>query len=142
MRCNDCNKFVGQEMEAEEESTDFEVEDVSKDGEAGKSEPGSVHVTATARLVAICAECSNELKETTFEMEGDLELPVAHSGDDHEIDVSFSDPEVTEQRVGKGRRAPTKYGVEVTAAVNCSCGQEIGVVELSDETWASAMDEI
>lgn len=141
MRCPDCSKFVSQETG--EPETDLTLED-TRDPE--NKDPQMVQVTGTVRLTLNCADCGTELKEGTFEFDEEVEVPVEHLGDDHELEVDSNDGEGTERQDGKdgtpSRYRRTYYGVHVTAQVTCSCGKLDLSVELSDEMQASSFDEL
>lgn len=158
-RCPDCNKFVSLETnEPEEDSIEIDSEPTATSSEESeesegsgaegetvepsenKPEPRTGHISATYRIVRVCADCGTELKEATIEMEEDVEIPAGHEGDDHELEIE-GEAESTEK--GGGRYAKSFYGVHVHYTVSCSCGAA-GLLEgdLEDEVAASHMDEL
>lgn len=135
MRCPDCAKFVSME------TNDPEVETIDID-EAG-------NVTATVRVVRVCADCGTELKETTLEMETDVSIEGHDSeatnddgSDKHELLVEETNVEATERSVGKGRYARSYFGACVSFKVTCKCGGLDETGDLSDDCQASYFDEL
>lgn len=161
MRCNDCNKFVGLELQDEPEA-ELEVDE-------GGLVTGSVH------LVRECAECGTELKEGNFTVEvlvpAFVEHMQKHVDDRADADKVFADkakaakaagqPEPESDNVddeeefeasvevdsseatekGGGRYKKSYFGVLVNFTLTCSCGFEsTGTYE--DEMAASEMDEL
>lgn len=128
MRCPDCQKFVGLEFQ-EPEVQSLEVSDTS--------------VTANIRIVRNCADCGNELKEATLEMEQDLEqeaLDHLATPGEHELSVDEDSTEGLEE--GGGRYKKSYFGATVQFTVRCSCGEFEFSGELSDKVPASGMDEL
>ena len=123
MRCNNCGKFVSQEM------ADPEVVDSGCHGGT---------LTATVRIVAQCAECSDDLKETTFDVDEEIEGFCDNAN--HEKNVDEVTLESTERGEGKGRYRKTFYGAEGVFEVSCSCGKK-AEHKWSDAIQASHMDE-
>jgi len=123
MRCNSCGKFVSQE------AGDPEVVDTSVDGDA---------VTVQVRITQCCAECSQELKEASFDIEKEYTL-CAKEDHDHEVEVE--DVENTSRSEGKGRYAKTFYGFSATVVVSCEKCELKDTVTISDEVMASGMEE-
>jgi hypothetical protein len=139
MRCPDCNKFVAYEQQ------DPEVDLTVDDDRAEDQEEGSATVTASVRLVLACAECGTELKEAT--VEGQVVVDVKHPrGEDHTLDVEEDGTETSCHQDGKegtpARYRRTYYGADVSFAVKCSCGVEVGTGSVSPEEQASAFDEL
>lgn len=126
MRCPDCNKFVSyDEPQVEQQSLDLE-------------EDGTIR--ASYRVVLNCADCGNELKDTTLEMESSVDLS-DHQGDTHEVEIEEDSVEgVCEP--GSDRWSKTYYGASVTVVVTCSCGNLNASIEMSDKVSASEMDEL
>lgn len=139
MRCPDCNKFVAQEVQ------DPEIE-LEEDIDTG-AEPPTATFNATARIVVVCADCGTELKEASFDFDGEMDEDevAAHVGEGHELSLELDDEEATERSEGKGR-SWTKhfYGVKFTVGLNCKCKEKGPVYSeyYSDEIPASAMDEL
>jgi len=148
MRCPSCEKFVSYDTEVEpEEDQEPEVTDGS--------------VTASYRRVLTCAECGEELKEATIEIEGEVscsEPCKKQEGDDpsegepeHEWEITESSANPTERTQTKDRhgRQITRsrymrrfYGVEVNVEMKCSrCGIEHSQTFDNDEQ-ASSFDEL
>lgn len=125
MRCNNCNKFVSQD---------------EGDPELSNEEISEGHVTAECRIVQNCQECSTELKDYTFNIELSTKEFNKCKGDEHDIEVEFSEPASTSRIEGKGRRFRTFYGATAECHVKCSCGKEENL-EWSDECQASDMEE-
>lgn len=134
MRCPDCNKFVG--LENGDLEADLSVE---SDGDKGT-------VTGTVRVVRNCAECGQELKEANFDVDESFDIPEAHRGEDHDLDVEVLDEEVTES--GGGRYAKNNVGYSLTAAVTCNCeaaqkaGEPVAEIDLADSMPAGQFDEL
>lgn len=134
MRCDQCNKFA-----AYDDSTEPEVDvDLNDDG----SFSGQV------RIVLTCADCSQELKEASFDFDGELpeEILDAHKGDDHDLDLEADSGELTSRTEGSGRYMKTFYGYDVAVSLTCGC-QERGAESLwqktfADDIQASHMDEL
>lgn len=132
MRCPDCNKFVSFE------DGEPEVESIDVDDAGG--------VTASVRVVDTCAECSTELREYTFELEGE---PAFEDGKDHDehggMEIEHDDPERTERMSGDAK-TPFRYrkrfiGVIVHYTVTCECGATYEG-DLADDVQASSMEEL
>jgi hypothetical protein len=133
MRCPDCSKFVSYDGSEEPEVNTYDVD-----------ENGSVQVEV--RIHKDCADCSTELKEYTFELTGDVpdEFIEAHSGDDHELEVSEVNAEGTERQDNPNsplRYRKTYYGVEAEVIISCSCGESCTLM-LTEEVPAGVMDEL
>lgn len=151
MRCPDCNKFVPYDTEAEPEAN-LELDD-------------SGQLTGDVRRVLPCGECGTELKDTTFDIDVDLNeilqindkpanLTDCSGGGDHEWDwESAEDPSVsadermeTKDKHGKpiknSRYMTQYYGVLIEGTVKCKlCGLEASY-EVKDEASASSFDEL
>lgn len=138
-RCPSCCTFVSLETEAQ--AQDVTVQD---DGS----------VTAEIRLVRMCGSCgSEELKETSLTLEGQLETEAECSEDEHlwALDDDGGEPEVTERsqthdRNGKpiknSRYRRSYIGASLTVEGKCShCGTTASVT-LEDETTAGSFDEL
>jgi hypothetical protein len=137
MRCPDCNKFVAFD-EADPEVDSLEI-----------SEDGTV--TAEVRIVNNCADCGSELKEATFQLEEQVDIPEGHSGEGHQLEIEEAGAERT-QRSGYykkgefvsagGRYAKTYYGASVSYEITCECGALEISGTLEDDVQASGMDEL
>jgi hypothetical protein len=134
MRCDQCNKFA-----AYDDSTEPEVDlDFNEDG----SYSGQV------RIVLTHDECGQELKEASFDFEGEVpeEVIKKHRGDGHVLDLEADSGELTSRYEGKGRYTKTFYGYDVALNLTCNC-QEHGAESLwqgsaTDDIQASYMDEL
>lgn len=140
MRCPDCNKFVGLEMQEPEVNGDPEVHVHEGDTTVG--------ITLDVRLVRACDQCGTE-KEASFTLEADAEVPADHFGEGHELSAT-ADVEGTERSDGKpgtpSRYRRSYYGVEATFEVRCSCqdakADPLATADAADEVQASGMDEL
>lgn len=137
MPCPDCRPWPPVDTDTEPEADDC---DIAEDGT----------ITASVRIHNDCSGCSQELAETTFELEGSIDVG-EHEGEGHELSAEVttaqrSDRTQTHDRHGKPiknyRYARRYYGVEVEIEVTCSCGAQLGSVQLSDEVQASGMDSL
>src|SRR6185369_892784 len=124
MRCGDCNKFVAYDTEIDpEEEGEPTIEGNHTDGYT---------FTASYRRVLPCAECGSDLKEATFEINQDVEIPDecpkgedgAHAFDSVECSVAPSSRTETKDRNGKpiksARYMKTFYGVDGEFSAKCS----------------------
>lgn len=134
MRCNDCNKFVGQEM-GEPSDEGFEV---SKDGETAT-------VSGSVTLGIVCAECGTDLKSGSFECSEEVAIPPEHRGDEgHDLEVEV-ELEGSEDYSGDAK-TPSRYrkhfyGVSATIKVTCECGNWTEELGWTDQMQASSFDE-
>lgn len=155
MRCEQCSKFVSFDTDTEPEIN------ITVDDEGS--------VTGDVRIVNTCAECSTELKETTFSVDEDFSTEIAeHRNAEGEVPEGEPVPEGEEPKVHKelsvdhdgGSRndrtqstdrhgKPIKssrymkrfYGAEMTITVTCECGETFERA-WSDEVQASGMEEL
>lgn len=131
MRCDQCNKFA-----AYDDSTEPEVDvDLSDDGT----------FSGNVRIVLTCADCSQELKDASFDFDGEVpeEIHSAHQGDEHALDLEAGDYELTSRSEGKGRYTKTFYGYRATLDLSCMCQSEgLWTTEFTDDIQASHMDEL
>jgi len=111
MRCPDCNKFVGIEMDEPELNLE-----VDNDGS----------ITGEVRLVQTCAECGTELAEANLTMEGEVEF--THDDNckkESGLELDNEEAENDDRYKGKGRYARHFYVADVRAVVRCpDCGME------------------
>lgn len=144
MRCPSCEKFVSMEMQdPEQENIEIEADALSPEEAAELSAAGdssTATVRASYRIVRACADCGEELKEATLEMETEVEIPAGHTGDDHELEVEETSVDATEK--GGGRYAKSYFGAHVYFSVTCTCEHLEVTGEMSDEIAASHMDEL
>jgi hypothetical protein len=143
MRCNNCNKFVGQDGGEPEITSDPELNETG--------------VIIEVRVPVTCQECGDELKEGSFQLEGEFpqEIIDAHIGDGHELEVEADSPDLIDDYQTKDRRGkPIKnpryqthlYGATVNVSLRCSCqakdAEPLAMIDLSDTMPASSMDEL
>ena len=121
-RCPTCEKMVSLEM------GDIEVSD--EEYAAGK-------LTASVRIVRTCADCSEEMKEATFEVDEEVEFCDTEDKK-HEVTV---EAELEPLEEGGGRYKKSFYGAVGQFKLTCSCGEEM-VVEWSDKVAASGMEDL
>lgn len=145
MRCPDCNKFVGLEMQ------DPELEDIQVE----TSDPGFATVTMTVRIVRACAECGTELKEATLEIEETVDLQEAlkaldegtraklltEDGDWGEEVLEIEESGVEQIEEGGGRYAKSYFGAQVTFEINFE-DKTLYEGTASDKVAASEMEEM
>lgn len=133
MRCPACNKFVPFDDSNEPEVNGVDVE---PNGE----------VTADVRVVLTCAECGEELKESSLNPSETVDLSghVVPEGeeDDHQLEVADEGAELETRTEGSGRGLRTYYGARVTAKVTCTGCDFEADVELFGEVRASEMEEL
>jgi hypothetical protein len=148
MRCPDCAKFVSLELQDPEVSN----LDVAVDNVDAETKEVQFTITGNVRIVRTCAECSNELKEATLDIEQSVEL-----GEDSELtaaDITAdyvkwfveNAPEVEETNInpieeGGGRYQKSFFGAEVTFELKRD-DKVIARVTWSDKVAASSMDEL
>jgi hypothetical protein len=134
-RCADCNKFVSYDDSGEPE-VDVEVDEVA--------------ITGTVRIALMCAECGTELRESTFDIDENIEGIFEHcTGEGHNLDVSCDSCDLTTHQDtvnAKGKPIPfrsrkTFYGYSVAFTVICQCGKKESY-DFADSVQASHMDEI
>lgn len=128
MRCPDCNHFVSFDPAEPEMDVDF------ADGA----------LTGTVRIVLNCAECGQELKDATLDVEHEITLPehVCEGTEEVEWTIIQLSVENTDRTEGKGRGTKTFYGYEISGELVCGCGKSKVEVSVSDDIQASAMDEL
>lgn len=131
MRCDQCNKFAAYDDSTEPEvETDFNEESGTFSGQV--------------RIVLTHDECGTELKEASFEFDGEVpkEIIAEHEGDDHSLSLEETS-ELTSRGEGSGRYMKTFYGHSTTIDLVCSCGSEgLWSQGFEDDTQASHMDEL
>lgn len=118
--CPGCNKMVSLDFQ------DPEVSDLEYDD--GK-------ITASVRILRNCAECGEEMKEATLEVDLDVEFC---SGEGHVVSV---EDKLSQLEEGGGRYAKSYFGAEGTFDLKCSCGKT-AEVQWSDKVAASEMEEL
>lgn len=140
MRCPSCEKFVSYD-EPELEEQEPEV-----DGD---------NVRLEVRMSLNCADCGDELKETTFELETEVTSPDvednAPCASGHEWTAELNSCDATDRYQDKDRNGKTitnfryrkhLYGVEAQVSVKCSVCNHEETFTMKDETQASAFDEL
>lgn len=171
MICPSCNKFAAFDTSGDPE-VELEIDRVENEG-AGDDEDAEsgldtatdvrLYVTGTVRICLTSECCGDEMKESTFDVEEELELNRADGCTcdfaDCEISTSESLSDRSEsEKVTIAKRGPNKgkevrkpipyryqkrfYGADVTIEVSCSCGKSTASCDWSDETPASGMDEL
>lgn len=125
MRCNSCSKFVSQD------AGDLEA-DISWADD---------HLTGTVRIVQCCAECSQELKEYTFDVDVEVAVCDDPEGEGHSTEVNYEGLENDSRSEGKGRYTKTFYGFSGEVEVYCDKCKTKCTVEVKDECMASDMEE-
>src|SRR5882724_4810212 len=122
MRCPDCNKFA-----AYDDSTEPEVEvQLEDDGT----------FSGNARIVLTHDECGTELKEASFDFDGEVpeEIVKEHKGDEHDLELEVGSTELDSRTEGKGRYMKTFYGYRATLDLTCSCNGAEGL-------WSTEVSE-
>lgn len=134
MRCPTCNKFA-----AYDDSAEPEVEVTLEDD-------GTFN--GTARIVLTHDECGEELKEGSFEFDGEIPEAVLneHKGDGHSLDIEADGSELTVRTEGSGRYMKTFYGYSTNVDVTCSCQasrfESLWSMPFDEDMQASHMDEL
>ena len=149
MRCPDCGKFVSLETSDPE----MQNEELTDDGQ----------VELSVRLTRNCADCSNELKETTFDLSDDhsedIEAHIkAHhpnsltdDGDEPRPTFTLEIGNTENSESGGGRYAKNMIGVSIDYEIRCDvCDRAddkvnpdpVTVGNLSDSIPASGFDEM
>jgi hypothetical protein len=134
MRCPTCNKFASFDTDTEPEISDEKFDD------------DTCVVSFNVRIVNTCAECSEELKEATFDVELDGPKPFPHEDscknqETYSVEVESS----REDRVVRGkspRYNKTFYGYSATATVECDGCSASFSISHQDDIQASAMEEL
>lgn len=155
MRCPDCNKFVGLELQDPEDVL-LDVSD-SLDGETL-----NLSVTMTARIVRNCAECGQEMKEASLEATEEVEVDAdslkkcvekkTKMKDDVPVetfdwfdghgDLNIEETSVDQIEEGGGRYAKSFFGASVSYIIKCQCGETVHEGTVEDKVAASAMEEL
>lgn len=131
MRCPSCNKFASYD-----DSTEPEVDlDYNDDGT----------FSGQVRIVLTHDECSEELKEATFDFDGEVpeEILAEHKGEEHDLSLEVGSTELISRTEGSGRYMKTFYGHSTTVDLTCSCGTDgLWSDGFTDDVQASHMDEL
>lgn len=171
MICPSCSKFAAfdtsgdPEVELEIDRVENEGAGDGEDAEAGmdKAADVRVYVAGTVRVCLTSECCADEMKESTFDVDAELELSRGEgcACDLSECTVSTSESLTDRSETEKvtiAKRGPNKgqevrkpipyryqkrfYGAEVEIEVSCPCGKSSAESKWSDETPASGMDEL
>ena len=135
MRCSNCNKFAS--LEAGEVVPDVSVE---SDEVHGIVECSSV--SGEVRIALVCADCGEELKETTFEVNLSLELEHGEECEGSDLDVDFEPESVEKFEPPNAKRQTHWWGAAGTATVECgSCHGKVSA-DWSNYAKSSEMDEL
>jgi hypothetical protein len=149
MRCPDCNKFVSLEM-SEPEVSNLEVE-YTPGHDADNTPIHEFHITGQVRIARTCAECGQDMKEYTFDIEQDVEMGEnvtfemteklrADPSPLNNVTVDDS-PAVDIIEEGGGRYQRAYFGA--TVHIEVFLGTVIvAAVDWSDKVAASGMDEL
>lgn len=132
MRCPDCQKFVSLEMQ-EPEDVELEMQ---------KDDTG-VQIHMTCRIVRTCAECGQEMKEATLEVEETI------LWDDFDKNPALKEQEFTIEEdgvesieEGGHRYAKSYYGAQVNYSIRDEEGNVVHSGSVADKVPASSMDEM
>lgn len=121
----------------------MELQDPELQTEDFDSDTGSFSIEA--RIVRNSECCGDELKEATFNFEGQVpdETMNKHKGEGHDLSMECTVDPIEE---GGGRYAKSFFGVSVCVEIECSCqksGDEPVYTEVfDDKVAASAMEEL
>ncbi len=172
MICPSCNKFAafdtGNDPEVEIDIDQFEyaerdpVESDADDADLTDKSHGTAMITGTVRILLTSECCSEEMKESTFDVDEQIEVERADGCEcDFTEDLSLTTGEETTDRmetesVTIAKRGPNKgkevrkpiparyakrfYGAEVTIEVSCACGKTTVETQWKEEVPASGMD--
>lgn len=132
MRCPDCNKFVGLETQ------DAEVGsiDITDEGD----------IRCDVRVSRLCSECSQELKEYTFDFDDSLpeEVIKAHNKKGCSFEIEEDGASVDES--GGSRYKANVFTCSLDFSVTCACqkkdAEPIYTGSLSAECRASDFEEM
>ena len=128
MRCTSCNKWPQTEMGEPEAQVD--VEDGS--------------IVGSVRIVVVCADCGEELKEAQFDVDVGFELKhdATCTGEEAELELDF-EPEAFDEFVPPGKkRQKHMYGASVEATVTCTGCKAAATVSWRDSVQSSHMEEL
>lgn len=171
MLCPSCNKFaafdtsgdpeVEMEIDRTEDANAEDGGDAEKD--LDKATDVRLYITGTVRICLTSECCGDEMKESYFDVEEELEISRGEgcACDLSECDISTSESltdRSESETVTIAKRGPNKgkevrksippryqkrfYGAEVEIEVSCPCGKSSVESKWSDEVPASGMDEL
>ena len=132
MRCSTCNKWP----QLEQADPEVDVNLLTSE------------INGTVRIALTCAECGDEIKQHTF----DVEIDVSEHLDNHDCpeantgvgwSVEENDIEATtRQHPPNARRRTTFYGASVNFKLQCNCDEVDVEIPWQDEIKASQMEEL
>ena len=128
MRCPNCNKWPQTEMG--DVTAEVEVEDSS--------------VVGSVRIVVVCADCGEELKEATFDVgvEFNLEHDATCTGEEAELELDF-EPEAFDEFLPPGKkRQKHMYGALAEGTVTCTMCKATATISWKDSEQSSHMEEL
>lgn len=134
MRCDQCNLFVAFET-PEPESESFEATD---------NENGTGTLTGQYRVHRDCEQCSQELKEYTFDVEEQFDCPKncgsegkAEEGEHHDFTVDGEDnAEITESGGHRYKKNMIGFSVDITVSCsNCDFCEELHIEDSAAASW-------
>jgi hypothetical protein len=154
MRCPNCNIFVSMETTPEMENIDVSYSDADN----------SATVEGSVRCVRTCADCSEELKEYTFDIDETIDiddapgcscardmaegskldekghLPDCRAKCEHDLTIDADEPDPTE--TGGSRYKKNMVGFSLSYTVKCNdCDfEETG--DVADSAPASYFEEL
>lgn len=126
-RCGSCCKFVN----LEEETPEVESLEINED-----------EISYEVRIIRVCAECGDELKEAyicgTAEFSGDR----VHLEEGHELSIDEDTIEALERHEGEGKKIKNFYGFELVAKITCTCEKPIDSITIHDDIEACDLEEM
>lgn len=171
MLCPSCNKFAAFDTSGDPE-VDLELDRIENENAGDDEDAGAnldtatdvrAYVTGSVRICLTSECCSEDMKESTFDVEAEIELTRGDgcTCDLSECNISTSE-EITDrsetEKVTIAKRGPNRgkevrrpipsryqkrfYGARVSIEVSCPCGKTSEEQEWSDESPASGMDEL
>ena len=165
MICPSCNKFPAYSTDNDPEvdlEVSAELADIVTEEKKGEEDPDLSHATVTGsvRIVLTSECCGDELKETTFDVDVEIDVVRSEGCKCDLTDLSVEDEEftitdrmeterphtdkkgnVTMRKVGyRGQRRFYRAGGNIV--VTCGCGKTAVTAEWKDEVQASGMDEM
>lgn len=138
-RCESCGTFVSKDQ-GDPEAEEFRVEVTS--GKGGLLAAAGT-LTGTVRLVLTCAECGQEMSETTVDVEQalkdeEVKVLLAHLDEDHDLGVGDVELSAQDRMEGRGRGARHYYGFIGTAPITCACHPEVVLCSVEIDGYEQA----
>lgn len=127
-RCGSCCKFVSLE-EGDPEVEDLDIED-------------SGEINYKIRVIRVCGECGDELKEAFIEGSTEFSNSALHVGEGHDLSIEEQCIEGLERSEGTGRNERRFYGFELEATVKCSCSSDEHKVTIHDDVQGSDFENM